>query len=46
MTMTLASSRSTMNDPVYDKPQLEPDEAHWREIIGQIGTEVGLSTLR
>ena len=42
MTMTLASSRSTMNDPVYDKPQLEPDEGHWREIIGQIGTEVGL----
>jgi len=31
-----------MNDPVYDKPQLEPDEGHWREIIGQIGTEVGL----
>src|SRR6201996_3830435 len=42
MTMTLASSRSTMNDPVYDKPPPEPDEAHWREIIGQIGTEVGL----
>ncbi len=42
MTMTLASSRSTMNDPIYDKPPPEPDEAHWREIIGQIGTEVGL----
>ena len=42
MTMTLASSRSTMTDPVSDKPRLEPDEGHWREIIGQIGTEVGL----
>ena len=42
MTMTLASSRPTMTDPVSDKPRLEPDEAHWREIIGQIGTEVGL----
>ena len=39
MTMTLASSRSSMTDPVSDKdkPRLEPDEAHWREIIGQIG---------
>jgi hypothetical protein len=42
MTMTLASSRSTMNDPIYDTPPPEPDEGHWREIIGQIGTEVGL----
>ena len=42
MTMTLASSRSTMNAPVSDKSPLEPDEGHWREIIGQIGTEVGL----
>src|ERR1700739_2224724 len=42
MTMTLVSSRSTMNDPIDDKPRPEPDEAHWREIIGQIGTEVGL----
>jgi len=42
MTMTLASSRSTMTEPVSDKPRLEPDEGHWREIIGQIGTEVGL----
>src|SRR4051794_18739579 len=42
MTMTLASSRSTMIDPVSDKPRLEPDEGHWREIIGQIGSEVGL----
>ncbi len=42
MTMTLASSRPTMTEPVPDKPRLEPDEAHWREIIGQIGTEVGL----
>jgi hypothetical protein len=42
MTMTLASSRSTMTDQVSDKPRLEPDEGHWREIIGQIGTEVGL----
>ena len=42
MTMTLASSRTTMTDQVSDKQRLEPDEAHWREIIGQIGTEVGL----
>ena len=44
MTMTLASSRSSMTDPVSDKdqPRLEPDAAHWREIIGRIGTEVGL----
>lgn len=42
MTITLASSRSTMNDPIDDKPRPEPDDAHWREIIGQIGTEVGL----
>jgi hypothetical protein len=42
MTMTLASSQSTMTDQVSDKQRLEPDEAHWREIIGQIGTEVGL----
>src|ERR1700758_3162532 len=42
MTITLASSRSTMNDPTPDKSRSEPGDAHWREIIGQIGTEVGL----
>ena len=42
MTITLASSRSTMNDAINDKSRPEPDDAHWREIIGQIGTEVGL----
>ena len=42
MTITLASSRSTMNDPIHDKSRPEADDAHWREIIGQIGTEVGL----
>ena len=42
MTMTLASSQSTMTDQVSDKPRLAPDEGHWRDIIGQIGTEVGL----
>ena len=42
MTMTLASSQSTMTHQVSDRPRLEPDEGHWREIIGQIGTEVGL----
>jgi len=42
MTMTLASSQSTMTDQVSDKPRLAPDESHWRDIIGQIGTEVGL----
>jgi len=31
-----------MTDQVSDKPRLEPDEGHWRDIIGQIGTEVGL----
>jgi CheY-like chemotaxis protein len=40
--MTLASSQSTTTDRVTDKPGEEPDEGHWREIIGQIGTEVGL----
>ena len=42
MPMTLASSRPTMKDPLPDKTSPEPGEAHWREIIGQIGTEVGL----
>ena len=42
MTMTLASSQTTMTDQLSDKPRQEPDEGHWREIIGQIGTEVGL----
>lgn len=42
MTMTLASSQSTMTEKASDKAPREPDEGHWREIIGQIGTEVGL----
>jgi hypothetical protein len=42
MTMTLASSRSAMNDSLDNKTPVEPNEGHWREIIGQIGTEVGL----
>lgn len=42
MTITLASSRGTMTDPASDKPHQAPDEGHWREIIGQIGSEVGL----
>src|SRR3954462_9881706 len=42
MTMTLAASRSAMNDPLDNKTPGEPNEGHWREIIGQIGTEVGL----
>ena len=42
MAMTLASSRPIMTDQVSDESRPEPDEAHWREIIGQIGTEVGL----
>ena len=42
MTITLASSRSIMTDQASDKAGQEPDEGHWREIIGQIGTEVGL----
>ena len=42
MAMTLASSRPIMTDQVSDTSRPEPDESHWREIIGQIGTEVGL----
>ena len=42
MTITLASSRSTMTEQVNDKARPAPDEGHWRDIIGQIGTEVGL----
>ena len=42
MTITLASSRSIMTDPASDKVRQEPGDGHWREIIGQIGTEVGL----
>jgi len=42
MAMTLASSRSIMTDQASDMPPPQPDEGHWREIIGQIGTEVGL----
>jgi hypothetical protein len=42
MTMTMASRLPIMNDPVPDQRRIEPDEAHWRDIIGQIGTEVGL----
>jgi hypothetical protein len=40
--MTLASSRPIVTDPVADTSRPDPDEGHWREIIGQIGTEVGL----
>jgi len=42
MTITLASSRGTMTEQASDMPRQEPDEGRWREIIGQIGTEVGL----
>src|SRR5471030_633572 len=42
MTMTMTSSFPIMTDQVSNQPRLEPDEGHWREIIGQIGTEVGL----
>jgi hypothetical protein len=42
MAMTLASSRPIMTDQTVDKPRAQQDEGHWREIIGQIGTEVGL----
>ncbi len=42
MTMTLASSQPTMTDHGSDKPRQAPDEGHWRDIIGQIGTEIGL----
>ncbi len=42
MTMTMTSSFPIMTDSVNDLPRLEPDEVHWREIISQIGSEVGL----
>jgi hypothetical protein len=42
MTMTMTSSFPIMTDSVSDLPRLEPDEVHWREIISQIGSEVGL----
>jgi hypothetical protein len=41
MTMTLASSQPTMTDQVSDKARQAPDDGHWRDIIGQIGTEIG-----
>jgi hypothetical protein len=40
--MTMATKFPAAGDPVADLPQAEPDEKHWREIIGQIGSEVGL----
>ncbi len=42
MTMTMTSNYPIISDPVSDVPRLEPDETHWREVIGQIGSEVGL----
>jgi hypothetical protein len=42
MTMTMTSSFPIMTDSVNEPPRLEPDEVHWREIISQIGSEVGL----
>ncbi len=43
MPMTLASSRQpTMTDPASDTSPPASEDSHWREIIGQIGTEVGL----
>jgi hypothetical protein len=41
MTTTMTSSFPIMTDPGSDPPRLERDESHWREIIGQIGSEVG-----
>jgi hypothetical protein len=43
MTMTMATKFPAITDPVADLPRVEPDDVHWREIIGQIGSEVGLS---
>jgi CheY-like chemotaxis protein len=31
-----------MTDKVPDQHRIEPDDMHWRDIIGQIGSEVGL----
>ena len=43
MTMMMTSSFPTMPDPASAQSRTEPDDIHWREIIGQIGSEVGLS---
>ena len=42
MTMTMTSSFPIMTDSVSEPPRIELDEVHWREIISQIGSEVGL----
>ena len=42
MTMTMATKFPVITDPGADLPRTEPDDVHWREIIGQIGSEVGL----
>ena len=42
MTMTMATKIPLMTDAMADPVRNEADEVHWREIIGQIGSEVGL----
>ncbi|MGN6529408.1 MAG: hypothetical protein ACTHL8_23695 [Burkholderiaceae bacterium] len=42
MAMTMAANYPIMTDPVQQAPRPEADEAHWREIMSQIGSEVGL----
>lgn len=42
MAMTMAANYPIMTDPVQEVPRPETDEVHWREIMSQIGSEVGL----
>jgi hypothetical protein len=42
MAMTMAANYPIMTDPVQQTSRPETDEVHWREIISQIGSEVGL----
>jgi hypothetical protein len=42
MAMTMAANYPIMTDPVEDTPRPGVDEVHWREVISQIGSEVGL----
>jgi len=42
MTMTMATKYTAAAAPIAELPRVEPDDVHWREIIGQIGSEVGL----
>jgi len=42
MALAMTSNNSVLNGSMSGARVDEPDDAHWREIIGQIGSEVGL----